>query len=100
VCTGYLSYIGGYVMTEYITPELLILIPCLYIIGLMIKEIEIISNKYIPLILTGVSLVLTSLYVIGVGGFSAINIFSAIVQSILCVACAVYADQIKKQFRK
>ena len=87
-------------MTEYITPELLILVPTLYVIGLMIKDIEIIKNKYIPLILTGVSLVLTSLYVLGMGGLSAINIFSSIVQSILCVACAVYADQLKKQFRK
>lgn len=87
-------------MTEYITPELLILVPCLYVMGLMIKDIDFIENRYIPLILTGVSLVLTSLYVLGVGGLSAINIFSSVVQSILCVACAVYADQIKKQFRK
>lgn len=87
-------------MTEYITPELLILVPCLYVMGLMIKDIDFIENKYIPLILTGVSLVLTSLYVLGTGGLSAINIFSSIVQSILCVACAVYADQIKKQIRK
>ena len=87
-------------MTEYINPELLILVPCLYIIGMMIKDTNIIKNKYIPLILTGVSIVLTSLYVIGVGGLSAINIFTSIVQAILCVAMAVYADQLKKQFRK
>jgi phosphoglycerol transferase MdoB-like AlkP superfamily enzyme len=87
-------------MTEYITPELLILVPCLYVIGVMMKDIEFIENKYIPLILTGVSLLLSSLYVLGMGGLSAINIFSSIVQSILCVACAVYADQLKKQFRK
>ena len=87
-------------MTEYITPELLILVPVLYVIGVMIKDIDIIKNKYIPLILTGISLVLTSLYVLGMGGISAVNIFTSIVQAILCVACAVYADQLKKQFRK
>ena len=87
-------------MSEYINPELLILVPCLYIMGMMMKDIDIIKNKYIPLILTCISLVLTSLYVLGVGGLSAVNLFTAIVQSILCVACAVYADQLKKQFRK
>lgn len=87
-------------MSEYINPELLILVPCLYVIGMMIKEIEIIKNKYIPLILTCISLVLTNLYVLGVGGLSAVNLFTGIVQSILCVAMAVYADQLKKQFRK
>ena len=87
-------------MREYINPELLILVPVLYVIGMMIKDIEIIKNKYIPLILTGISLVLTNLYVLGMGGFSAVNLFTGIVQSVLCVACAVYADQLKKQFRK
>lgn len=87
-------------MSEYINPELLILVPVLYVIGMMIKEIEIIKNKYIPLILTCISLVLTNLYVLGVGGLSAVNLFTGIVQSVLCVAMAVYADQLKKQFRK
>lgn len=87
-------------MTEYITPELLILVPCLYMMGMMIKDIDIIENKYIPLVLTVISLVLSSLYVLGMGGLSAVNIFTAIVQAILCVACAVYADQLKKNFRK
>ena len=87
-------------MNEYIKPELLILIPCLYVIGVMIKDIKLIMNKYIPLILTGISLVLTNLYVLGMSGLSAVNLFTAFVQAILCVACAVYADQLKKQFRK
>ena len=41
---------GGDAMTDYIKPELLILIPVLNIIGEIIKQTKI-NDKYIPLIL-------------------------------------------------
>lgn len=85
-------------MDQYIKPELLILVPCLYGVGMMLKKSELIKDKYIPLVLTAISLVLTNLYVIGTGGFSAVNLFTGIVQGILCVATAVYANQLTKQY--
>ena len=38
-------------MTQYIKPELLVLIPVCLIIGLVIKHTEAVGNKYIPLIM-------------------------------------------------
>ena len=87
-------------MNEYIKPELLILVPCLYALGMMFKNSNLIKDKYIPLILTCISLVLSNLYVLGTGGFSAVNLFTGIVQAILCVATAVYANQLTKQYFK
>lgn len=87
-------------MNEYIKPELLILVPCLYALGMMFKNSNLIKDKYIPLVLTGVSLVLSNLYVLGTGGFSAVNLFTGIVQGVLCVATAVYANQLTKQYFK
>lgn len=87
-------------MNEYIKPELLILVPCLYALGMMFKNSNLIKDKYIPLVLTGVSLVLSNLYVLGTGGFSAVNLFTGIVQGVLCVATSVYANQLTKQYFK
>ena len=87
-------------MDQYIKPELLILVPCLYALGMMFKNSNLIKDKYIPLVLTAVSLVLSNLYVLGTGGFSAVNLFTGIVQGVLCVATAVYANQLTKQYFK
>lgn len=87
-------------MDKYIKPELLILVPCLYGLGMILKNTNLINDKYIPLVLTGVSLVLANLYVLGTGGLSAVNLFTGIVQGVLCVATAVYANQLTKQWFK
>jgi hypothetical protein len=87
-------------MDQYIKTELFILIPFLYGLGMILKDTTLIKDKYIPLVLTAVSLVLANLYVIGTGGFSAVNLFTGIVQGVLCVATAVYANQITKQLFK
>lgn len=83
-------------MTEYIKPELLVLVPVLYFIGEFIKKSKI-DDKYIPLILGGAGVVLALVYVIGSAGVSALNIFAGITQGILCAGAAVYGDQIIKQ---
>ena len=62
-------------MDQYIKPELFILIPFIYGLGMILKETNLIKDKYIPLVLTAVSLALANLYVIGTGGFSAVNLF-------------------------
>ena len=87
-------------MDQYIKPELFTLIPFIYGLGMILKETNLIKDKYIPLVLTAVSLALANLYVIGTGGFSAVNLFTGIVQGVLCVATAVYANQLTKQWFK
>ena len=86
-------------MNDYIKTELLILVPVLYAIGEFIKGSKI-NDKYIPLIIGGIGIVLSSVYVISVNGFSGMTIFSGITQGILCAGCAVYGDQIFKQMGK
>ena len=84
---------------KYISPELAVLIPALYALGAILKNTKKIKDNYIPLILTGVSLVLTCLYVVGTQGISAVSIFTAIVQGLICVAVAVYGNQLIKQLQ-
>lgn len=79
-------------ITSYITENALILIPVLYIIGMIIKGTEKISNKYIPLILLFFG-ICGSVLIMGFGIDSAI-------QGVLVTGAAVYANQIVKQCEK
>ena len=83
-------------MYEFIKPELLVLIPVLYVVGEIIKNSKI-KDEIIPLILGVTGVIMASLYVIGTAGFGALNIFAGITQGILCAGAAVYGDQIIKQ---
>lgn len=87
-------------ITEYIKPELLILVPVLIVIGLFLKETEKVNDKYIPAILGAVGVVLSALYVSAVSGISLMGIFTAITQGVLVAGAAVYVDQIAKQAKK
>ena len=85
---------------KYIQPELLILVPVLYIIGEIIKKTEFISDKFIPIILGTIGIIMSCLYVIATCGFSAMGIFTSITQGILVAGCSVYVNQIIKQGNK
>lgn len=76
----------------YITENAIILIPVLIIIGLILKKLEFIPDKYIPLILL-------PLGVVGAMALGGWTIESAI-QGILVTGAAVYGNQIVKQLRK
>ena len=91
---------------EYIKPELLILIPVLVAIGCGFKKAEWLQDKFIPVCLGVVGIVLSLLWVL-VGSIpfetaSAIfdAMFTEIVQGILVAAAAVYANQLLKQEKK
>jgi hypothetical protein len=86
--------------TQYVKAELLVLIPVLIIIGVVLKKAEWIKDKYIPLILTVVSLVMSCLYVLGNEGISTVSVFTAITQGVLCTGGAVLANQYVKQAAK
>nr|DAK99152.1 MAG TPA: holin [Caudoviricetes sp.] len=92
-------------ITQYITPELLILIPVLYFIGKGIKVTETIKDKYIPLILGASSVALAVVWVLATNPLSTwqdglMAVFTALVQGVLCAGCSVYVDQIIKQSNK
>ena len=76
----------------YITENAYILIPALLIIGQIIKNIKVIPDKWIPLILLPFG-------VIGAMALGGWNVESA-VQGVLITGTAVYGNQIVNQLRK
>ena len=48
---------------NYIKPELIVVAVALYFIGMWLKQAAFIKNKYIPLILGGISMVLCAVWV-------------------------------------
>ena len=85
---------------QFILPELLVLVPVLYILGAGIKKTTLIPDKFIPIILGTCGIILSCLWVIANTGFSAISIFTAITQGILVAGASVYINQIVKQVNK
>lgn len=90
--------------SEYIKPELLILIPVLNLVGMAIKKSKI-DDRHIPWMLGVIGVVLAVIYLIAsepiVGTQSiATAIFTAITQGILCAGASVYADQLIKQAKE
>lgn len=78
---------------NYITENALILIPVLLVIGAILKNTERIKDKYIPVILLPVGIIL-SVWVMN--GFSA----DSVIQGILVTGAAVYGNQLIKQISK
>ena len=79
-------------LKDYILDNALILIPAIYVIGAILKGTELIKDKYIPVILLPIGIVLAMLLV----GFN-VNGF---IQGILVTGVAVYANQLVKQALK
>lgn len=84
-------------LQDYIKPELLVLIPVLYILGLMLKKTEKINDKYIPVMLGIIGIVLSAIYVAAGSGICLMSVFTAITQGILVAGAAVYVNQLVKQ---
>lgn len=89
---------------EFIKPELLILIPVLYLIGEAIKK-SAIDNRHIPLILGLIGILFAGIYIFASEPISgaqsvATALFTAFTQGVLCAGASVYANQIIKQETK
>lgn len=90
--------------TQYIDPALLVLVPVLYIIGMLIKNSGI-NDTRIPLLLGVVGVLLATVWVLATSSINGYQnalmaIFTAIVQGVLCTGAAVYVNQLIKQNRK
>ena len=91
--------------TNYIKPELLVLIPALVFIGYCLKTSTAVKDKLIPALLAAAGIVLAGLYVLATSVIATpqdwfMALFTAIVQGVLCAAGAVYANQCVKQSKK
>ena len=79
-------------LKDYILDNALILIPAIYVIGVILKGTELIKDKYIPLILLPIGIVLA----IAIQGLNV----NAVIQGILVVGVTVYGNQLFKQISK
>lgn len=91
-------------LEEFIKPELLILIPVLYIVGIGLKKSKI-SDTLIPLILGGISIALSTAWVISTSNISNLKdipyaLFISVTQGILAAGASVYVNQIYIQSKK
>ena len=89
---------------QYLKPELLVLIPVLYFIGMAIKKSSI-SDNFIPVLLGSFGILLSVIYLIATVDVNtykdvAIMIFTGITQGILLAGGSVYVNQVIKQSSK
>ena len=87
---------------NYVKPELLVLIPVLYFLGMAFKSSQTVSDKHIPLLLGGVGVLLTLLWVLAGSELTGAQdilraVFAAVTQGVLCAGCSVYVNQLGKQ---
>ena len=85
---------------QYISPELLILVPALYVLGMILKRTEFLSDRFIPLTLGIVSIFVAMFYEFSAVGMTFEAVYMSIIQGILCAGCAVYGNQIYRQHTK
>ena len=92
-------------LKEYIKPELLVVAIVLYFIGIGLKNTELIKDKFIPIILGILGVIISAIYIIATSTISGyqevlIVIFTSIVQGILVAGASVHINQIIKQSSK
>ena len=89
-------------ITNYVKPELIVVAIALYFVGMALKQAQAVKDKYIPLILGGISIAICAIYVFatctcGTGQDIAM---AAITQGILIAGLSTYVNQIVKQANK
>lgn len=92
-------------IVEYVKPELLVLSVVLYFVGMGFKNAQAVADKYIPIMLGVIGIVLSAVYVVGTcplgtGQEIAMAVFTAIVQGILVAGLSTYVNQVVKQIQK
>ena len=90
---------------NYVKPELLILAIVLYFVGTAMKQSQTIKDKYIPVGLGIIGIILSGIWVVATCPLTsnqeiAMAVFTAIVQGILVAGLSTYVNQILKQSRK
>ena len=78
------------ILLNYIVEDGLILIPVLYVIGYIIKHTNILSNRWIPLVLLVIG-IMFSIFLLND------PIVDRVIQGVLIAGVTVFIDQVKKQ---
>ena len=90
---------------NYVKPELIVVAIVLYFIGMWLKQAAFVKDKYIPLALGIMGIVVCGIWVMATASIAtsqdiALAIFTAIVQGILVAGLSTYVNQIFKQLNK
>ena len=93
------------IVEGYVKPELLVIAVVLYFIGMGIKNTEKIADKYIPMILGVLGVIIAGIYVLATSTFNGYQsilmaIFTSLIQGILVAGVSVYTNQLIKQSKK
>lgn len=91
-------------LKEFIKPELLILVPVLYLIGSALKASAVL-DKLIPYILGAIGIALSFIWLLATEFPMSLEevfliVFTGIVQGILVAGCSVFVNQLIKQSTK
>lgn len=89
---------------EWIKPELFVLVPVLYLIGMGLKKSKL-PDACIPLVLGGISILLSAAWVLSTCNVSTLQegayaLFVSVTQGILSAGASVYFHQIYTQSKK
>lgn len=89
-------------LRDLIKPELLILVPVLYLIGAGLKRSAFFADKWIPAALGGAGVVLACIYLAATAGEGGVLmvIFTGFTQGVLSAGASVYINQLIKQAGK
>ena len=90
---------------NYVKPELIVVAVALYFIGIGLNKAETVPDKYIPMILGGIGIVLCVIWVLAScpldsGQNIEMAIFTVNIQGILVAGLSTYVNQIIKQVQK
>ena len=91
-------------LKELIKPELAVLIPVLYLVGVALKK-SAVQDRHIPWLLGVCGIVLSIVYLAATAGVTGwqggmMLVFSGITQGILAAGASVYVNQVVKQMGK
>ena len=91
-------------LKEFVKPELLVLVPVLYLVGAGLKKSEL-KDKLIPAVLGLAGVLLAAMYIAATGVFAGAQeviagAFAALTQGVLCAGASVYVNQVVKQAGK
>ena len=87
---------------QFVRPELLVLVPVLYLIGAALKKSAAVADRWIPLLLGGIGVVLAVAYMLVFPSELTAGqcILTGAIQGVLCTGLSVYGNQMVKQMTK
>ncbi len=94
-----------YYISNYIEPKLVVVAVVLYLIGEMLKSSKLTKDKYLPVILGVIGVIICGIWVASTYSVSTYKdvftaVFTALIQGVLTAGLAVYGNQIVKQLNK